>query len=1002
VAAMSPGRRLLEARSGSRVQSVGPTARVAAALAVALVVVLVWPTWAAAETVRIDTGGDPEARLELRTVVLPSGEERELYVVSAERVVVTRGDLVLIASRLEFDPEAGVVRIVGRGRVERPGDVLVGDDLTVQLDDGRLAGEDVLVITDRVDVRGERAQRVEGRVRLLEGRFSPCGRCGQEIEDYAFVADRIEILPGDRLIAWQVVILIRDAPFVALPLLVLPLAEPARIPRLEIVRGGEDAQAEIAVDWPYVSGPNAFGTFRARLIVDVDAGTGGAVDGRLLGGRPERAYLAGGLDHRFYDERGAGRLEIAYRPAFASEVAEERADADPVIRFEASYASDAPAGDPIVAVRLARDDEERPSLVEAEAAVAARAGGFRTEASSRVAVPLDAGAATRPSWDGPRTARTAPVRLRAEGEDAFPFRAGALTLQELSVDVGVFEDAPDPTNRSAVTAGRPFLTAGRAELSHGVTLAAVDVLGIEVTGRTAFTGRYYDTGERQVDWDSELRARRSLGDLGSIELRLRRDAAEGETPFAFDRIPLRTRSDLVASLSLRPLPGTRLSAEGGWLLEDDRAPDEVGLLPTTLRLEAFTEMRAIDLSLSHEADPAKGDIGTARLQLDVRAPSADWTARLTVDAVRDLDPTLPSGRFDEAPRDTTRGEATVGLGATDLLVAQASGGLEVEPVRDPESFWTPLELSATLGTLTADDVRPGLEAFWTLDPDDGETEEAGYRFAIDLGPVRGEIEQRFGPPGGAFGRHSFALAWRDVGRLTVDGIELVPASWLGLEPDPASVRRLAVRVEDAGSLAGTRFRAEYRTDRVPSGDDVVRRGTRFEATLRLTERRFAAGLVRAAVDAFVDVPLPDDGQPTAYLRRANLQLGLDVAGRVGLQGTFGYRGSYDPSTEAVRSGRLAFEEVSLVVRATNELYLGATLDDVWEIVDDEPASELALDPRPTLFATWDRCCWALYTSWDTRSGEVVLTLGAPGRSEGPQLTLDRGPTIPWGEEGATP
>lgn len=987
---------------GARVRGSARAVRAVARVAIVLAIVLAGVGVAAAQTVRIDTGGDPEARLEIRSVVLPSGEERELYVVSAERVVVTRGDLVLIASRLEFDPEAGVVRIVGRGRVERPGDVLVGDDLVVQLDDGRLDGDDVLVITDRVDVRGERAQRVEGRIRLLEGRFSPCGRCGQEIEDYAFVADRIEILPGDRLIAWQVVVLVRDAPFVSLPLLVLPLAEPARIPRLEIVRGGEDAQAEIAVDWPYVSGPNAFGTFRARLLFDVDPAAGGPVDGRLLGGRPRRAYLAGGLDHRFYDERGAGRLEIAYRPRFASELADDPTTPEPELRFEARYDTDAAAGDPIVSVRLARDDDARPNLVEAEASVAAHAGGFRTEASSRVAIPLEAGVTTRPSWDGSRTPRTAPVRLRAEGDDGFPVRAGVVTLEALSVDVGVFEDAPDPTNRSAVATGQPFVTAGRAELGHGLTLAAVDVLGIELSGRTTFTGRYYDTGERQIDWDSQLRARRSLGDLGSFELRLRRDAAEGETPFAFDRIPLRSRSDLVASLSLRPLPGTRLSAEGGWLLEDDRAPDDVGLLPTTVRLDAFTNVRSLDLSLVHEADPGEGDVGTAQLRLDARVPSSRWTARLEVDALLDLDPSRPPERRDDAPRDTSRADATLRLGATDLLVARASGGLEAEPARDPESFWTPLELSATLGTLAAGDARPGLEAFWTFDPDDGETEEAGYRFAVDLGPVRGEAEQRFGPAGGAPGRHSFAIVWRDLGRVTVEGVELVRSSWVGLEPDPASVRRLSVRVEDAGSTPGARFRAEYRTNLAPRGDGVVRQGTRFEATLRLSERRLASGLVRVAVDAFVDVPLPDDGQPTAYLRRANLQLGLDVAGRVGVQGTFGYRGSYDLSTEAVHSGRLSFEEVSLVARATNELYLGATLDDVWEIVDDDPGRDLAFDPRPTLFATWDRCCWALYTSWDTRSGEVVLTLGTPGRSEGPQFTLDQGPTIPWGVEGAAP
>ncbi|NBC96537.1 MAG: hypothetical protein GVY27_09305, partial [Deinococcus-Thermus bacterium] len=178
-----------------------PLARLA--LAIALLACL---GAAAAVTVRIDTGGDPDARLELRTVALPGGGERQLYVVSAERVTVASDDLTVVAQRLEFDPAAGTVRIVGRGRVEREEEVLVGDDLVVELSGGRLDGDDVLVITDRVDVLGARAQRIEGRIRVASGRFSPCGRCGQRTEDYAFEADRIEILPGDRLIAWHVAV----------------------------------------------------------------------------------------------------------------------------------------------------------------------------------------------------------------------------------------------------------------------------------------------------------------------------------------------------------------------------------------------------------------------------------------------------------------------------------------------------------------------------------------------------------------------------------------------------------------------------------------------------------------------------------------------------------------------------------------------------------------------------------------------------------------------------
>jgi hypothetical protein len=969
-----------------------------AALRVLVATLMMTALWQAASpalaaTVRIDTGGDPEARLELRTVVLPGGEERDLYVVTAERVVVTSDELTVIAQRLEFDPAAGVVRIVGRGRVERPDEVLVGDDLVVELDGGRLDGDDVLVITDRVDVRGARAQRVEGRIRLLSGRFSPCGRCGQEVEDYAFVAERIEILPGDRLIAWDVVVLVRDAPLLPLPLLVLPLAEPSRIPRLAIRTGDGEERAEVRLDWPYVSGPNAFGTFRARLLLDVVPDQGGVVDGGLFGGRPERAYLAGGIDHSFYDDRGAGAIDVAYEPAFAARGDEPATE--PTLRFEARYATDPPAGDPQVSLRLARDDEARPRLVEAEASVAATSHGVRAEASSRMAVPLGRDVDSDPSWDGPREPRTVPARLLLDAEPGLPLRAGALRLEAFALDTGAFEDAPDPTNRSA--AGAPRLTAGRVELRHRLALDPLSVAGVELSGRMDFQGRYYDTEERQVDWDSELRARRAFGDVGALELRLRRDAAEGETPFSFDRIPLRTRSDLTASLSLGPWSGFRLTGEAGYLLEDDRRPDEIGLLPTRLRLEAFADVRAFDLALQHDAEPRRGDVGTLTLDVAARAPSGRWRAELDATGVRDLDRTLPESDLAASARDTSRAEASAALGLRDVLVVSARTAVETEPRDDETGRWDPLELTATAGTLQAGDGRPGLEAFWTRDLNDGTTREAGYEAAVDVAPFRFEAEQRFGPAGGSPGTHRLAVVWTDVVRATLRGVELLPAGALGLEPDPAAATRMSLRVEDDGGDPGVRFSAEWSWRRTPIDGGVERRGSVFEARARIAERRFANGLVRLALDGFLDVPLRDDALATTYLRRANVELGLDVGGRVGLQGTVGYRGSYDGGAEEVRSGRLAFEEVSLVVRASRELYLGATLDDVWEIVD-EARGDLAFDPRPTLFATWDRCCWAMYASWDTRSGEVVITIGAPGRAEGPQLAFEEGPVVPWNDE----
>ena len=83
------------------------------------------------DTVTIDTGDDPGARLEIRRVVLPDGRERELYVVTAARVTVTSGELTIVASRLEFDPLEERVLVVGPGRVERPdGEPLQGAVVT--------------------------------------------------------------------------------------------------------------------------------------------------------------------------------------------------------------------------------------------------------------------------------------------------------------------------------------------------------------------------------------------------------------------------------------------------------------------------------------------------------------------------------------------------------------------------------------------------------------------------------------------------------------------------------------------------------------------------------------------------------------------------------------------------------------------------------------------------------------------------------------------------------
>src|SRR5690606_18752186 len=139
--------------------------------------------------------------------------------------------------------------------------------------------------------------------------------CGQELEDYAFEADRLEIYPGDRLVAYDVTVLIRGAAVMALPIMVLPIGPQDRQPRIEYATGTATERARISLNWPYVAGPDAYGDVGLRYYADVLPG-GSAIGDLLLGGSVLRSYLGGSLNHRFYTERGKGGFAVDYTPAF--------------------------------------------------------------------------------------------------------------------------------------------------------------------------------------------------------------------------------------------------------------------------------------------------------------------------------------------------------------------------------------------------------------------------------------------------------------------------------------------------------------------------------------------------------------------------------------------------------------------------------------------------------------------------------------------------------------
>ncbi|HEX7001512.1 MAG TPA: hypothetical protein VF164_07435, partial [Trueperaceae bacterium] len=332
----------------------------AALRAAAFCAVLLLAGWAGAARIVIDASHDPDSRLEIRTVTLPGGEEVQLYVLIGEGLTVTIDDDVLSADHVEFDLTNRLVRVVGRGSFTKDGETVEGDDLVIDLSRESFEAGDVLIVTEQIDVEGDSASRVPGLIRVAAGEFSPCSRCDQETEDYGFRAARIELYPGDRLVAFDVTVLIRAQPAFELPLLVLPLGPEDRRPRLHYQTGTAQDRALIELTWPYVAGPDAYGDVTLRYMADVAPG-GSPLGDALLGGAVERSYFGIRLDHDFYTPRGAGDLVIDFMPGFEEPEGWEPPEWS--VRF--AYADDELLGPPTTEVLLVRDDASRPFIWEA-------------------------------------------------------------------------------------------------------------------------------------------------------------------------------------------------------------------------------------------------------------------------------------------------------------------------------------------------------------------------------------------------------------------------------------------------------------------------------------------------------------------------------------------------------------------------------------------------------------------------------------------------------------
>jgi hypothetical protein len=970
-----------------------------------LVLALVLAALAHAAVIEVDGGDDPDSRLEFRTITLPDGTTTELIVLEGNPIVVTVDGRQRFEGRLiEFDPAARIIRIVGPGVFETEEQRIEGVDLEIALDDEALRGRDVLVVLSEIDVWGLSALRLPGQVDVRGGLFSPCARCGQAVWDYGFRASSLRIFPGDRLVAEGVTLLVRDAGILWFPLLVFPLAEGDRQPVLRIDAGSAARRAVVQLRWPYVAGPNALGTFTVRYEADVDPADATGLTGRILGGAVRASYLGGDLDHRFFTDTGSGRVTATYRPAFRDPARPDGRTA-PLLGVVARFDTDATLALPSVTARLLRDDSRQPGRWEYTLGLVGESDGWRGRYDSQGFVDAPTAVAgspavdplAPPSYADRATPRRTLSRLQVEPVTLEGLRVGGLRLDALGVDLGAFVDASNPANRRAAV--RALADGGRLLVRHGQTLAPTPLWsGASLDGRNTFEGRYYDSGERLVRWRTIVALTQSFGRLGSATIAFDRDVNEGETPFRFDVVPLRNRMEATARLVLTPTPWLSAESRSGYTFVDTRRPELVGWQDLDSRLRLFGDLAWLDVDVRHRALLAEGDPGTVDATLTLQTRAAPSELRIVLQHLQDLRPEpSPLGLVADTRTALSARIAVDRVVAFELIAAHRP----LAPVLGDGTrrAWDPLDLRVALGSFTERDTRPGARAQLLLDAATGRTTRLQLDARVAFGEVEIDAFQRYDAPalgvvGGSPGLDS-RLRVRWFGHLTAElrGALLLPPERLGLEPGGPRTRQLTLQLRDAPLSDAGRWELTGRTtlDPTVAGGAAGRRNTALEGRLAVVQERL--GPVDLSVDGTMQWLLADDALPRSYLQRAAVVIGADIAGRVGVQGSMAYVATYAPATDTFTRSELAIDRLSLTVRATEALFVGARISDVWDFTRTR-ADRSPWNLQPELYVLWDRCCWAAAASWNTATGAVRFVLTGPGGDTGLEQIVGTPLTLP--------
>ena len=502
--------------------------------------------------------------------------DSEWVVLRGNPAVVAYGEDILEADRIEY--LRAQEKVILSGHVSyRPasGEVINSEYLEFYVADESARALEVSAQVGQLDLIGPMATRIAGQVAAQDGYFTPCLQCGQDPPDYAFRAGKVLIYPGDRVVARDVEILIRGVRVGWIPVLLVHLSE--RRPRLTASQDSYDGFS-VALDLPYITAAG-------------------------LGFTLLRYYEYRGLGAGF-DHWGAGEaLEhytFLYLPARVGE-------SEPDLSYSVEYALEKDGWSRSLTIE--RDDENDPRISEFD---------LEVEREGEALVPdfrfsLDGYYDHDPN-DGNEVSRYAVERL-PELELAWETQENLGVDWSNRLEYGFYRAPYNPYNPSAVelAADEEKIQLGRLAWENREQYDQSNLWGSGgFSIENSFQGFYYDTAERQVDWQTELSLNQELRPF-RLALELSRDLSEGENPFQSSYVdpPPGNSHDLAADFSARS-PDFALSSLLDWDFKRQRyEPWELGLELSP----GITQ-----LNLDHERDLEVGEpLETgARIQVSPR------------------------------------------------------------------------------------------------------------------------------------------------------------------------------------------------------------------------------------------------------------------------------------------------------------------------------------------------------------------------------------------------